>query len=315
MWSGESEDMEYLEAPGSLDASTPGGVAGHWPDPVTPIGPAQSWTEILPGVVNPPGWTRGQKEPHFRQRAPSCVKYIDDSLIIEQVNMKVPPLLVDNGVRFKSANPSRTQDLFDHIVRSATSKGMVVNEKKTGLMCISAATSFDPRMHLKGGDGAQIDGVDRLKVLGFFIDKDGGVWSQVNAVCARLRARSWALTKLRKCGLSTKDLIKVYKNCIRPCAEYASVVLHSTMSAEQADKLEAQQTQALRNIYGFGVSAAKMRARSGLETLRARRVLACTKFAESLVKSPRFSHWMERRQMSSYPRRGCLLYTSPSPRD
>ena len=80
------------------------------------------------------------------------------------------------------------------------------------------------------------------------------------------------------------------------------------MLAKQADKLESQQTQALRNIYGFGVSAPKMRSRSGLEILRSRRVKACTKFAKSLVKSLRFCHWMERRQTSNYPRRGTAVY-------
>ena len=113
---------------------------------------------------------------------------------------------------------------------------------------------------------------------------------------------------IRDSGLSTSELIKVYKTCIRPCAEYASVVLHPMMTAEQSDMLESQQTQALRNIYGFGVSAARMRAKSGLETLRARRVNACTRFAGSLTKSPRFSHWVERRQVSNYPRRGAAVY-------
>ena len=50
------------------------------------------------------------------------------------------------------------------------------------------------------------------KVLGFVFDADASVKSQAAAVKAKLRSRTWALECLRKCGLSEKDLVKVYKN-------------------------------------------------------------------------------------------------------
>ena len=184
---------------------------------------------------------------------------------------------------------------------------MIVNQKKTGLGCISAATSFRARAHLRVL-GEEITSVEKLKVLGFFFDSDGGVWSQVSAVCARLRSRSWALTKLRKCGLTAEELVRVYKSSIRPCVEYAAVVLHPMLSAEQTDCIEAQQTQALRNIFGFGVSVVKMRKRAGIPTLSERRRTACIKFAADLSTSTRFCHWMERRPETEYPRRQSVTY-------
>ena len=187
-------------------ASTPvGNTVIGLPADLTPVGERERDVESLPGVVNPPGWTRDAREAHFQHRVPTCVKYIDDSLIIEKINMKEPPLLRgEEGELFKSVNPTGTQDLFGHIVRAATEKGMVVNKKKTNIICISAATSFRAGAHLDVGE-EEIKSTEKLKVLGFFFDKDGGVWSQVSAVCARLRSRSWALTKLRKCGLSTTE--------------------------------------------------------------------------------------------------------------
>ena len=139
----------------------------------------------------------------------------------------------------------------------------MVNAKKTGLLCVSAATSFRAEAHLFDAAGNLVECDKKLKVLGFFFDENGGVWSQVSAVCARLRSRSWALARLRKCGLTTAELVRVYTSCIRPCAEYAAVVLHPMLSAEQANLIEMQQTQALRNIFGYGVSARKMRQRAG----------------------------------------------------
>ena len=127
-------------------------------------------------------------------------------------------------------------------------------------------------------------------------------------MCARLRSRSWALTKLRKCGLTSSELIRVYKNCVRPCAEYASVVLHPMLSNEQSELIEAQQTQALRNIFGFGISAAKMRNRAGIPTLADRRRAACVKFAGDLASSPRFGHLLAKKPAAIHPRRDGVLH-------
>ena len=269
----------------------------------TPIPRSQAPLEILPSIINPPGWERASRESYFIERLPSCAKYIDDSVIIEKINMKEPPLLEENGTRFKSVNPSRTQDMFTHIVDKARTKGMIVNTKKTGLICVS-----DPRAHLIDEEENVIESAPRIKVLGFFIDSDAGVWSQVNVVCARLRSRSWALARLRKCGLNTEELLRVYRFCIRPSAEYAGVVLHPMLTEEQTECIEAQQVNALRNIYGYGISAAKMRKRANLPTLAQRRLNACRKFAQGLASSPRFTHWMEKRPTPPHPRRSGAVY-------
>ena len=44
------------------------------------------------------------------------------------------------------------------------------------------------------------------------------------------------------------------------------------ISQEQSDLLERQQAQSLKNIYGLGLSASKMRDRAGLRTLSERRI-------------------------------------------
>ena len=128
----------YMEAPGSGHASTPSGAAWRSEPAQSPMAGAQPEWEILPGMINPPGWTRTTRESHFQNRPASCVKYIDDSLLIEKINMKRPPLLEEaDGTRFKLMNSPKSQDLFRHITRSAT-----LNTKKTGLLCVSGATSL-----------------------------------------------------------------------------------------------------------------------------------------------------------------------------
>ena len=57
-WTGDTRDIEYIENPEIMAASTPGPAAGAlqpWPV-LSPVGVGQSQFEILPGVVNAPGW-------------------------------------------------------------------------------------------------------------------------------------------------------------------------------------------------------------------------------------------------------------------
>ena len=63
--------------------------------------------------------------------------------------------------------------------------------------------------------------------------------------------------------------------------------------------LERQQNQALKNIYGIGLSARKMREKAGIKTLYSRQEDATLKFAEKAVKSERFGVWFPRRAVMS----------------
>ena len=57
-------------------------------------------------------------------------------------------------------------------------------------------------------------------------------------------------------GMCQEGLIRVYTTTI----EYVSVVWHSMLSVKQTLTLERQQTQALRNIFGEGLSARQTRS-------------------------------------------------------
>ena len=78
--------------------------------------------------------------------------------------------------------------------------------------------------------------------------------------------------------------------------------------AEQAEVLERQQTPALKNIYGIGLSAAKMRAKAGIDTLRKRRETMALKFAKKCLTNKRCSQWFVERRQSVYERRTSLKY-------
>ena len=167
---------------------------------------------------------------------------------------------------------------------------MLVNEKKTNVLCISDAMTFAPEVRLRLC-GSEISSGDSLRLLGFTFMRSPTVNAHVESLIRRLRARTWALTKLRRAGFSQQELVKFYCGAIQPVAEYATPAFHPMIPGYLAAALERQQTQALKNIYGRDISAQEMRRRACVETLHKRRERATLKFAEKAAKDPRFARW------------------------
>ena len=136
------------------------------------------------------------------------------------------------------------------------------------------------------------------------VDSNCTLKTHVEKIRKQIRSRSWTLNALKQSGFSEADLVKVYTAYVRPLAEYASAAWGSMITKEQSDSLEQQQSQALKNIYGLGISARKMRDRAGLLTLEERRNNAMKKFALKNLNSHRFGHWFRERATNRERRSG-----------
>ena len=184
---------------------------------------------------------------------------------------------------------------------------MLVNEKKTSLMCVSAARGYRAKVKINF-NGQHVLGQESMKILGVTLDSDCTFGTHVTNISRKLRRKTWALSKLRKKGMGLPDLIKAYCSLIRPVAEYASPAWHSLLTVTQSELLERQQTQAMKNMFGVGKSARLMRKESGLERLWTRREEACRMFAQKNVSNVRCAGWFEQRVNISYPRRTGTTY-------
>ena len=109
---------------------------------------------------------------------------------------------------------------------------------------------------------------------------------------------------MKHAGFNSEELSKVYRNIVRPVADYMLVVYHSMLTDLQDERIERLQAQALKFIYGKDVKYSEMRERAGVSTLRARRVEACDKFAAKCSEISRFGHWFPRKAAPSQPVRG-----------
>ena len=165
---------------------------------------------------------------------------------------------------------------------------MIVNSKKTGLLCVSDALSYRPEAYIVDEDGNRIDCVDKLKVLGFTFSSRPSVDAHVKEIVKRMRQRTWALRHLGKTGFNNKELVDVYRSLLLPIADYCAPAYHSLTTDQQDQRLEGAQTGALRAIFGYGRSARQLRQEAGLSTLRDRRIEATDKFARKCLQSPIF---------------------------
>ena len=88
--------------------------------------------------------------------------------------------------------------------------------------------------------------------------------------------------------MSETGLLNIYKDVLRPSAEYSSVVYNTLIPSYIWDKLESVQKQACKIIYGMNVDYDKLLADGYLESLKDRRAAASLRFALKAVASPRF---------------------------
>ena len=123
---------------------------------------------------------------------------------------------------------------------------MKLNEKKTNYMIFSRQKKpFSTRVTINGN---LLERKKSIKILGVWLQEDGGWQTNVDQMCKSAFARISMLTKLSYAGVSRSDLIHLYKMFIRSKLEYCVVPMHSSLTGQQAASLERCQSVSLRII-------------------------------------------------------------------
>ena len=108
------------------------------------------------------------------------------------------------------------------------------------------------------------------------------------------------LAKLKYVGTKTEDLLTIYCMYIRSILEYCSTVWHSSLTEQQTEQLEADQSAALYTILGENyVSASAAREMTGMELLSVRRERRIESFCLKALKHPRHSQLFPRNKVES----------------
>ncbi|CAB4031467.1 RNA-directed DNA polymerase from mobile element jockey, partial [Paramuricea clavata] len=158
------------------------------------------------------------------------IKFVDDATALEIVPRCYPSLL-----------PILVNDVSQY----ASSRGMKLNSKKCKEMTISFLQYHLPLDNAIYIDGSPVQSVSSFKLLGVLLREDLSWCDHVDYVIKKANSRLYALRKLKKAGLSDKDLVTIYSSFIRSRIEYASPAW-STLTQGQSDLIESIQRRALR---------------------------------------------------------------------
>ena len=218
------------------------------------------------------------------------LRYIDDGFGLSKINFENSIGFRVNDIFHRVKHAVQAQNVFRHIVKAAERIGMVVNSRKTAMLCVSDSLSYLADAFILDADQNCIGCQDSIKALGMHFSSRPTMDLQVASIAKKFRSRFWTLRNLKNSGFSTEELVTVYKTMIRPMADYACTVYHSSLTDEQDETLDGLQNHALKCIFG-PLSGRKLRDLAGVTTLRKRREEICDKFAKKLVSNPLFTHW------------------------
>lgn len=171
-------------------------------------------------------------------------------------------------MRFIVKHSVQAQNIFRHMVRRAEQIGMVVNTDKTAIMSISDFLSYKAEAYILDDDQKRLASMDTMKALGVLLSSKPNIDAQVEHIKKSFRSRFWMLRNLKANGFSVNELVTVYKTLLRPVADYACIVYHSSLTDQQDEELEGLQSMALKCIYGPRISARRMRSLTEISTLR-----------------------------------------------
>ena len=171
-----------------------------------------------------------------------------------------------------------TQANLDEISRWTDDNLMQLKESKTNYTVFTRSRQdFATRLTV---NGKFIERQKYVKLLGVWLQPDGGWEKQVKESCKMAYIRMSFLTKLRYAGVGRVDLIHNYKQFVRSSLEYCSVAIHSSLTDEQTRSLEHCQAVALRIILQSEYESYEQALLlTGLEKLSARRAARCLDFS------------------------------------
>ena len=171
------------------------------------------------------------------------------------------------------------QNAFWSMTGNAVAKGMVVNPSRTSCVCVSDALSYTPSAIFHEEKGNMIESGESMKVFGIHVSNKPTVQPHVDQTVKKMQQHFNSLRHLARYGISWPELVEVYKSTFLPLADYCVQAYHSMLTNLLDKKLELAQVGALRAIYGWGLSARKLREAAPVQTLRAKRIQLTDDFA------------------------------------
>ena len=144
--------------------------------------------------------------------------------------------------------------------------------------------------------------VEKSKLLGVKIQSDLKWNDNTNYICQKGFMRLWMLRRLKGLGATEAKLLDVYEKQVRSVLELAVPVWLPALTKGQSKQIERVQMTAFCIILGEEYeSYDNALALLERETLEARRIKLCKKFARKTLKNPRYANWFYPANKESSP--------------
>ena len=220
-------------------------------------------------------------------------KYCDDLNILELVMLG--EVLVeydfkqhvasDIGIDQQIVDPQKckTPEYLNTVATWTKTNLMKLNEAKSDYQIFTKSRkSFAARFSI---NNKIIERKTDAKVLGLWLQEDGG-WSKNTAeICKSAYAKLSMLSKLKYAGVNAKDLLQVYCSFIRARTEYSCVAFHSSLNRKQTAAIEKIQSTSLKIIFPT-LTYEEALEKANLKSLHDRRQTRCLNFGLKSIKHP-----------------------------
>ena len=238
------------------------------------------------------------------------LKYVDDLTLAESINLPAKTVYVPESERPLPDNfhaktghtfPVENSRVYQQLVDTknyAKQNDMKINYKKSKLMLFNPCTAIDfiPDFELEKN---QLEIVEEMKLLGIIIRSDLKWGSNTEYIVKKANSRLWTMRRLKNLGACDDDLLDVYTKQIRSVLELAVPVWQSGLKQAQKLEIERVQKSALHIVLGKGYVSYKQALKTlNFESLEARRLKLCLKFAKKAERHDKHKQWFKPNTMT-----------------
>ena len=161
--------------------------------------------------------------------------------------------------------------------------GMRINTMKTNEMIVWFCRDpvFLPYINI---DGAAIERVSQVKVLGVTLSSDLSWNAHVDGIVSKDRKRVLLIYQLKRAGIGQCDLARMYISVIRPVVEYVCPAWHTNLPKYLSDNIELIQKRCRKTIFP-GCSYDDILDMTNLLTVHDRRTTLCRTYFNKTNRS------------------------------
>lgn len=101
-----------------------------------------------------------------KKKKAESLRYIDDYFGLSKINFENSYGFTINDTNHRVRHAIQAQNVFRHVVRRTENIDMVVNVKKSAMMCVSDALAYEADGYILDEDQERLGFQDRMKALG-----------------------------------------------------------------------------------------------------------------------------------------------------